>query len=148
MERLAPSVCCVFFCHDGEGRILLAKRGHEARDEQGRWDCGAGALQLGESFEAAVTREVGEEYSTVPLSIEQIGVYNAIRPGSHWVAVVFAVQVAPAEVRLGEPDKATEHGWFTVNALPAPLHSQLPKGLRLLTESGVPGFSAYLAGVQ
>ncbi|MGV9770988.1 NUDIX domain-containing protein [Streptosporangium sp. NPDC003464] len=128
-----PSVSCVFICHDGHGRVLLARRGSGARDEPGTWDCGAGALEYGETFEAAVAREVREEYSADALKIETIGVRNVLReePASHWVAVVFAVEVDPAGVAIGEPHKFDELGWFAPDALPYPLHSQLAESLRL-----------------
>ncbi|GGL37854.1 N-6 DNA methylase [Planomonospora parontospora] len=128
-----PAVSCVFVCHDGRGRILLARRGPGARDEPGAWDCGAGALEYGESFEAAVAREVREEYSAEALEVEQIGVRNVVRrdPPSHWVAVVFAVRVDPSAVAIGEPHKFDGLGWFAPDALPGPLHSQLPETLAL-----------------
>ncbi|GAA3469822.1 NUDIX domain-containing protein [Nonomuraea roseola] len=131
--RRTPSVSCVFLCHDGRGRVLLARRGAGARDEPGTWDCGAGALEYGESFEAAVAREVAEEYVTRPLEIETIGVRNVLReePASHWVAVIFAVRVDPAEAAIGEPHKFDELGWFSPEALPSPLHSQLAESIRL-----------------
>lgn len=129
----APSVSCVFICHDGHGRVLLARRGPGARDEPGTWDTGAGALEFGETFADAVTREVTEEYSTRPLEIAQLGVRNVLRddPPSHWVAVIFAVRVDPATVSIGEPHKFDRLGWFGLDQLPAPLHSQLPESLAL-----------------
>ncbi|MFF5211253.1 NUDIX domain-containing protein [Streptosporangium sp. NPDC000396] len=131
--RKTPAVSCVFICHDGHGRVLLARRGAGARDEPGTWDCGAGALEYGESFETAVTREVREEYSAAALEIETIGVRNVLReePVSHWVAVLFAVRVDPAAVAIGEPHKFDELGWFAPDALPYPLHSQLTESLTL-----------------
>jgi ADP-ribose pyrophosphatase YjhB (NUDIX family) len=131
-----PSVSCVFVCHDGAGRVLLARRGAGARDEPGAWDCGAGALEFGETFEDAVNREVGEEYTAVPRGIDLLGVRNVLRddPPSHWVAIVFAVEVDPAVVAIGEPDKFDELGWFALDHLPLPLHSQLPATLALLSE--------------
>jgi 8-oxo-dGTP diphosphatase len=133
----APSVSCVFICYDDQGRVLLARRGTGARDEPGSWDTGAGALEFGETFEAAVEREVLEEYSTRALRITILGVRNVLRekPASHWVAVVFAVRVDPATVAIGEPHKFDQLGWFTPNALPEPLHSQLPPTLALFVES-------------
>ncbi|MEV6305214.1 NUDIX domain-containing protein [Actinoplanes sp. NPDC051861] len=127
-----PSVSCVFVCHDGAGRILLARRSRAARDEPGAWDCGAGALEFGESFEDAVRREVAEEYSVTPREITQLGVRNVIRPESHWVAIVFAVRVDPEAARIGEPHKFDELGWFSPGDLPAPVHSQLAATLELL----------------
>lgn len=37
-----------FIIHDGNGNIMLHKRGQQARDEQGRWDVGGGALEFDE----------------------------------------------------------------------------------------------------
>ncbi|QPP08620.1 NUDIX domain-containing protein [Streptomyces bathyalis] len=129
----APAVSCVFVCHDAAGRVLLARRSAGVRDEPGTWDTGAGALEHGETFEEAVTREVREEYSAPPLAIETIGVRNILRgtPLSHWVAVVFAVQVDPARVAIGEPHKFDSLGWFTPRDPPKPHHSQLPETLAL-----------------
>ncbi|WP_078893625.1 NUDIX domain-containing protein [Streptomyces sp. CT34] len=129
-----PRVSCVFVCHDGGGRVLLARRGAGARDEPGSWDCGAGALEFGETFEAAVGREVFEEYGVRPRGIERIGVRNVLRGDpvtSHWVAVVFAVEVAADAVRIGEPEKFDALGWFAPDVLPRPLHSQCGESLRL-----------------
>jgi 8-oxo-dGTP diphosphatase len=131
-----PAVSCVFVCHDHDGRILLARRGRGARDEPGAWDCGAGALEFGETLEQAVTREVSEEYVTSPLGVALLGVRNVLReePPSHWVAIVFAVLVDPATVAIGEPHKFDELGWFAPDRLPSPLHSQLPATLDLATQ--------------
>lgn len=138
MTQQKPSVSCVFVCHDGAGRILLARRGPGARDEPGAWDCGAGALEFGEAFETAVAREVREEYTAEPRAITTLGVRNVLRGdpvASHWVAVVFAVRVDPADVAIGEPHKFDALEWFTPDALPSPLHSQLAETLRLFVAS-------------
>jgi 8-oxo-dGTP pyrophosphatase MutT (NUDIX family) len=131
-----PSVSCVFVCHDGTGRILLARRAAGARDEPGTWDTGAGALEFGETFEAAVAREVREEYSTEPLDLTFLGVRNVVRtdPPSHWVAVVFAVRLDPNTVAIGEPQKFDALGWFTRDNLPEPTHSQLAPALALFAD--------------
>jgi 8-oxo-dGTP diphosphatase len=128
-----PKVSCVFVCHDGAGRVLLARRSAGARDEPGTWDCGAGALEFGETFEAAVAREVREEYRAEPQETTLAGVRNVLRPGSHWVAVVFSVRVDPAVVGIGEPHKFDELGWFSGGELPTPLHSQLGETLALIS---------------
>jgi 8-oxo-dGTP pyrophosphatase MutT (NUDIX family)/acyl-CoA thioesterase FadM len=132
-ERPAgPRVSCVFVCHDGHGRVLLARRSAGARDEPGAWDAGAGALEHGESFEEAVAREVREEYRTEVRKLETLGVRNVLRgPDSHWVAIVFAVEVDPDSVEIGEPHKFDRLGWFSPDAPPEPPHSQLTETLAL-----------------
>ena len=129
----APTVSCVFVCHDSAGRVLLARRSAGARDEPGTWDTGAGALEHGESFEEAVRREVREEYAADALAVEVIGVRNILRgtPVSHWVAVVFAVEVDPARVVIGEPHKFDALDWFVPDRPPHPQHSQLAETLGL-----------------
>jgi 8-oxo-dGTP diphosphatase len=83
---------------------------------------------------------VREEYTAEALAVETIGVRNVLRAGSHWVAVVNAVLVDPAAVALGEPHKFDELGWFPLDALPAPLHSQLPATIQMFREwVGAPG---------
>ncbi|MGY0055997.1 NUDIX domain-containing protein [Streptomyces sp. LZ34] len=54
-------------------------RGAAARDEPGTWDTGAGALEHGESFEAAVAHEVREEYTAEARKVETAGVRNIPR---------------------------------------------------------------------
>lgn len=123
-------VSCVFACHDGAGHFLMAKRGVNARDEHGRWDFGAGKLEHGESWETAVTREVMEEYAATAKTIDFLTAGNALRATNgqttHWIWLLFAVQVDPAEVCNNEPHKFDEIRWFTLDSLPNPLHSQIP----------------------
>lgn len=113
--------------------MLLARRAAGARDEPGTWDTGAGALEFGETFAQAVTREVTEEYLATPQEITTLGVRNVLRdaPPSHWVAVVFAVRLDPDQAGIGEPHKCDELGWFRPDALPSPLHSQARETLAL-----------------
>lgn len=132
-RKPGPSVSCVFICHDGAGRILLAQRSAGARDEHGTWDTGAGGIELGETFEEAVAREVREEYGADAEDITLLGVRNMIRhdPFSHWIGLVFAVRIDPVAARIMEPHKFDAIGWFTPDALPTPLHSQAPESLAL-----------------
>ncbi len=132
--RVDPVVSCVFVCHNDRGRVLLARRGAGARDEPGSWDTGAGALEHGESFADAVRREVREEYTAEALDVETIGVRNVLRGCSHWVAVVNAVRIDPSAVAIGEPHKFDELGWFALDALPQPMHSQLPATVQIFRE--------------
>ena len=51
-------VTIVYFCHDGQGRFLLSKRGVNCRDEQGTWDPGGGGLEFGDTVENTLKKEI------------------------------------------------------------------------------------------
>ncbi len=122
-------ITTVFFCHDGHGKLLLGKRSKNARDEHGRWDPGGGGLKHEQAVEESLKREVLEEYAAVPKRIDFIGYFDAFRTSpdghpTHWLAMCFAVLVDPKQVKLNEPDMLDDIGWFDLDDLPSPLHSQ------------------------
>lgn len=135
-------VSASFVIHDGHGRVLLQKRGMHARDEQGRWDVGGGAIEFGEPLEEAVRREIAEELLTQPEEIEFLVVYDAHRllddsTPTHWIAVMHAVRVDPGKVKIGEPHKIDEIGWFYSHELPSPLHSQFWRSYQVALDRGI-----------
>lgn len=134
-------VVCIFVCHDGKGNVLLQRRSANCRDEQGAWDCGGGKLEFGEDFEGAVRREVREEYGAEAHDVVFCGAHNVLRQHNgaptHWVALTFAARVDPAQVRIGEPDKVDAIGWFTLDALPSPLHSAINKDFAAVQNTGI-----------
>lgn len=130
-----PGITTVFWCYDGAGRILLAKRGKSARDEQGRWEPGAGGLKHGYSVEDNIRRELKEEYGAEPIDMTFIGYLDVFRENdegrnSHWLAMYYAVKVDPATVSIQLPDEVEEIGWFTLDNLPTPTHSQMKVFMR------------------
>lgn len=126
-------VTVVSVIHDGKGKICLMKRGPKARDERGRWDVCGGALEFDESIDEGIQREVKEELCVETIDIDFMVVYSAHREHegvrTHWIALVHAVQVDPQRVKIGEPHKISEIGWFGLDDLPSPLHSQFAKSL-------------------
>ncbi|HET8671488.1 MAG TPA: NUDIX domain-containing protein [Candidatus Saccharimonadales bacterium] len=128
-------ITTVFWCYDGR-KIFLAKRSKQARDEHGRWDPGAGGLKHGQTLEDNVCREVQEEYGTKPLCLDFIGyrdVFRQLEDGTptHWLAMDFAAKVDPLQLHIQEPDMFDDSGWFRLDRLPDPLHSQFDTFLRL-----------------
>lgn len=128
-------VCVSFYCHDGQGNYVFHKRSEKCRDEHGHWDCGGGGIKFGESIEDAVRREVREEYGTEVLEMEPVGHSDVFRTidgeASHWIAFRFKVLVSRDKVINNEPEKHSELGWFTLDNLPTPLHSQIPHELEM-----------------
>jgi 8-oxo-dGTP diphosphatase len=135
-------VSCSFVCHDGNGKVLMHKRSQNCRDEQGRWDNGGGAHEFGDTIEETIKREIKEEYGADSLNLQFIKVYDAHRrldndTPTHWVVILYAVQVDPAKVTNNEPSKIDDIGWFTMDSLPKPLHSQSLHSLQSVKAAGI-----------
>lgn len=122
-------ITTVYFCHDGQGKLFLTKRSKNTRDEHGMWDPGGGGLKHGSSLEGNVRREVKEEYDAESATIDFIGYHDVFRclddgTKTHWLAMIFAVMVDPAQIKVNEPKMVDDYGWFSLNNLPSPMHSQ------------------------
>jgi len=130
-----PGVSIVFYCHDGNDRVLMAKRKDTCRDEHGCWDIGGGGLELHDGVEATLRNEIFQEYRTRVLEFEFLGYRDVHRQQgevrTHWVALDFKVLVDANQWGNGEPHKFDEVRWFERNEMPSPIHSQLPEFLRL-----------------
>lgn len=124
--------CVVYFCHDGNGNFIMAKRNANARDEHGKWDIGGGGIELHDRVEDTIRKEIKEEYCVDVLAIEFLGFRDVHREHTgkptHWIALDFKVQIDPAKMANGEPHKFDEVTLFTKETAPkaADLHSQLP----------------------
>jgi 8-oxo-dGTP diphosphatase len=105
---------------DEYGRIFLARRGPEARNEVGLWEFPGGTVEFGETLADAVVREFREEYGMAVQVTGLIGVADHILPaeGQHWVSVSFAARHVGGVPTILEPEKCTELGWFTPLELP------------------------------
>lgn len=87
-----------------DGRVLVIKR-----DDNGHWEAPGGVLELDESFEAGVQREVLEE-TGLEVTIERLtGVYKNLTHGI--VALVYRCRPAGGEPHVTE--EAREIRWMT-----------------------------------
>ncbi len=124
-------VAIVYFCHDGEGNFVAMKRSVNARDENGRWDIGGGGLELHDTVENTLHKEIKEEYCTEVLDFEFLGYRDVHRihdgTKTHWIALDFKVQIDPMKVEIGEPHKFDDLKWFKLDSIDvSTFHSQLP----------------------
>jgi 8-oxo-dGTP diphosphatase len=116
---------------DGE-TVLLIRRGAEPL--AGQWSLPGGQLELGETVEQAIVREVREETSLDVEPLQMLGVYDLIDRDDtgtvryHYVLVDWICTVSGGELRAG--DDALEAIWarrddlarfaladFTLNAI-------------------------------
>ncbi len=136
IDHIGNSV--VYFCHDGKGNILFAKRSQNARDEKGIWDIGGGGIEFGETIDETLRKEIKEEYNADILNYEFLGYRDVHREidgqQSHWIALDFKVLIDPSNVKINEPHKFDDIGWFTIDKLPKPWHSQFPTFLEKYRE--------------
>ncbi len=118
-----------YMCHDGKGNYVMSKRGQNCRDEQGTWDFGGGGVDLGDTVEKTLLKELKEEYCVIPLKYDFLGYYDLFREQegqtTHWLALNFLVLVDPSQVQNGEPHKFDEVRWVRMDNLPQPLHSAM-----------------------
>ena len=126
-------IAVVYFCHDGQGNVLFAKRSQNARDEKGIWDIGGGGVEFGETVDQTLKKEIKEEYNADVLSYEFLGFRDVHRSHegkqTHWIALDFKVLIDRANVKIGEPHKFDDIKWFTLENLPTSQHSQFPEFL-------------------
>lgn len=133
MAELRPGIDFIgvttpFFCHDGNGFFVLHQRSMNCRDEQHAWDTGAGRLEFGEDLSLGVLREVLEEYGAQGVIDQQLPAYCNFRKladgtPTHWVAIPFIIRVNRQAVKINEPKKMDDLGWFQLGHFPTPLHT-------------------------
>ncbi|MBN1581276.1 MAG: NUDIX domain-containing protein [Anaerolineae bacterium] len=108
---------------DDTGRLFLAKRGPEAKNECGLWEFPGGSVEFGETLADALKREMCEEYGIEIVVGELLDVVDHILPqeGQHWVSPTFICTIAHGEPHICEPGKCDDIGWFSLTDMPQDL---------------------------
>lgn len=109
-----PLVGAGALIHRGN-RVLLVKR--RRPPNRGAWVFPGGLVELGESVEDAVIREVKEE-TGITIRLERLlGVFTEVRQDPdrrvkyHYVIVDYAAEPKDSRVKLN--DESSAYGWFT-----------------------------------
>jgi 8-oxo-dGTP pyrophosphatase MutT (NUDIX family) len=118
-HRVASAAAVVF---DAQKRILLHKR-----TDNGKWSLPGGMIEVGETAEQAVVREVREETGYDVRVKRLVGVYSAPEHTSvtyvegntvHYVNLLFECEVTGGAPQLNDESSAIE--WFPPDDLPHP----------------------------
>lgn len=129
IDYTAVGVCTM--CHDGKGKYLVGQRSPEAKDEHYTWHpIGTGAIEMNETIEDAVRREVMEECGAEAHDLEFIGFRETFREYEgkpmHWIHFDYKARIDPSKVSIKEPDKCIDMKWVTIDTIPEPRHSTFP----------------------
>ncbi|CAK9102332.1 unnamed protein product, partial [Durusdinium trenchii] len=118
--------------------VLLLKRSATARTAPGAWARPGGAVNFGESCEAALLREIREETNLDICNPELLDVTSEPSSGAHWVSIGYTADLAPgctaSDARNMEPAKHDDIGFFHLEALPTPLADFTANAVPMLLE--------------
>jgi mutator protein MutT len=89
-----------------EGRVLLIKRGKEPL--RGRWVVPGGTVELGETLEAAVVREVEEETGIIVAPREIVTVFDRIDRDAESVRYHYVIVDYLCDYVSGSPRAASD----------------------------------------
>jgi colanic acid biosynthesis protein WcaH len=90
--------------------VLLTKRRNEPA--RGEWWFPGGRLRKGETFKAALHREVREETGLEIETVRFIGVYNRMFPERHDVTLVFLCKAKPGDAEVKLNNEHSEYRFF------------------------------------
>ena len=102
-----PVGCAI--AREADGRVWLARRGHDPG--RGRWAMPGGFVDLGETVEAAIARELGEELCVDAVIGALVGVYSHAEKGVLVIVFQATLHGTPrptseaTEVRAFAPDE-------------------------------------------
>ncbi|MCB0061512.1 MAG: NUDIX domain-containing protein [Caldilineaceae bacterium] len=108
---------------DAEGRLFLAQRGVQAKNERGLWEFPGGSVEFGETLTTALQREMAEEFGIEIAVGELLDIVDHILPaeGQHWVSPTYLCHIVAGVPEIQEPEKCSAIGWFALDELPAAL---------------------------
>ena len=104
-----------------DGKILMGKRKNS--HGHGTWCPPGGHLEMNESPEECVKRETLEEAGLKIKNIMFIAMTNDVMPqyAKHHITLHFVADLDSGELKIIEPEKCEEWGWFSWDSLPSPL---------------------------
>ena len=126
-------VGCGAFILNENNELLLHRR--NKAPEKGYWCIPGGRLEMFETFEQAVVREVKEETDLDVEIVRMIGLCNHIvdienEEKVHWVTPSYLCKVLSGTAKIMEQNKHTEIGWFRLDNLPEDITITTKKAIK------------------
>ena len=102
-----------------EGKVFLAKRGREVRNESGKWEFPGGGVEFGDTLKDTLKREIKEEYGIEiePGLLLDVCDHIILVEHQHWVSPSFICRLTKGEPKILEPHKCDEIGRFTIEEI-------------------------------
>lgn len=118
-----------------KNELLLQLRNKAPEKEY--WSIPGGKLELFETFEEAVKREVKEEIGVEVQVIDLLGICDHIIKNEerHWVSPSFLCKIVRGEPQIMEPTKHLDMKWFPVD--------NLPEKITITTQDAVKNYKKY-----
>lgn len=105
------------FIIDDKGKILLTRRGPNARNQVGKWEAPGGKVEFGETARQTIIREAKEELGILIKIKDLLGFVDDIIPEEkqHWAGPTWLASIVSGEPTIMEPDMCDGMGWFTID---------------------------------
>ncbi len=128
-------VGCGAFIINDKGELLLQLRNKAPEKEY--WSIPGGRVELFETFEEAVKREVKEETGVEVEVISLLGICDHIIKNEerHWVSPSYLCKIIEGEPQILEPTKHLDMKWFALN--------KLPERITITTQAAIRNYKKY-----
>lgn len=128
-------VGCGAFILNENNELLLQQR--KKSPEAGFWSIPGGRLEMFETFEEAVKREIKEEVGVDIDVIDELGICDHIIKSEqkHWVSPSFLCKITNGKPIIMEPDKHADMQWFSLE--------NLPENLTITTQNALENYKKY-----
>lgn len=128
MDKAIKTAIDVFI--EKDGKFLLGKRKGAYGD--GTWAFPGGHLEYGEKLADCARRELFEETGMTADDFKFRTVLNLKNFNKHYVIIGFSAINPRGEPTVKEPERCSEWGWFSLDALPTEVYEPHKPHMELL----------------